>query len=72
MKVNLSLYSILIRNGYKLPNKWNMKKARNDINLFIKSQIELTDEFKENMALYTDEQWEKLIWRLHENNHRRL
>lgn len=66
----VDIYSILIRNGYELPRSWNgTMEARKDIDTFIKSNIERTDKLNESLALYSDNQWNKLVWRLNDNGH---
>lgn len=66
----VDIYSILIKHGYKLPKFWKtITDARKDIYDFIKNNINLTDEIKSKVALYDDNQWKKLIWRLFDNGH---
>lgn len=66
----INMYSILINSNYKLPKNWkNIMEARKDIHNFISKNIVLTKELKEKLSLYDDKQWEKLIWRLHNNGH---
>lgn len=69
----IDLYSILINNGYRLPKYWaNTMDARADIYSFIKKEVEMTDNLKHKMALYSDEQWNKLVWRLNDKGYRKI
>lgn len=66
----VDLYSLLINQGYKLPSSWeNTMDARADMNEFIRNSINLTDDIQSKMASYSDAQWNKLVWRLHDNGH---
>ena len=69
MRVNI--YNILVNNGYKLPMRWTIDSAREDIDDFINEHIEKTDELKIKITFYNDNQWKDLIWRLHDNDHRK-
>lgn len=70
VKTRVDLYSLLVRNGYKLPMLWsNTMFARADIDYFIENKKLMTDEVQHKMASYNDKQWDKLVWRLNDNGH---
>lgn len=77
----IDIYSILVKNGYKLPYKYPMlvdvMVKRRDIAQFLRNEVD-HEQFKNvfgesgltwKLASYDDEQWEKLIWRLVKNGH---
>jgi arabinogalactan endo-1,4-beta-galactosidase len=75
MPNRVDIYSILVKNKYKLPAQWfkfGIKEARKDIYAFLKNQLDMMDNppLLHKVAIYSDEQWNKLIWRLDENGHK--
>jgi hypothetical protein len=80
MTKRIDIYSILLQNGYRLPQhsmimgRW---EARADIYKFLKEGVDhnnYKDSFGKSalisqMASYSDEQWFKLVRRLCKNGH---
>ena len=66
----VDIYSILLKNGYKLPKDWsNYMNVRADMGEFISNNIPMTKDLEYKIALYGDSEWGKLIRRLNNNGH---
>lgn len=65
----VDLYSILIRNGYKMPRYVDIMGVRGDIFTFLNEQVGLSNDLTTCLATYSDNQWYKLTARLRKHGH---
>jgi len=67
----IDLYSILIRNGYKMPRYSDIMGVRGDIFRFLNENVGLNYDLTTCLATYSDNQWVKLASRLRKHGHTR-
>lgn len=65
----VDLYSILIRNGYKMTPYSNIMTIREEIFNFLNDKVGLNYDLTSCLASYSDNQWSKLILRLKKHGH---
>lgn len=67
-----TLYSLLIKNSFKIPNAGNQMYLRGYLACFVGNCIENKEELEQIndwFTLYADEQYRKLFERLRKNGH---
>ena len=70
--INVNIYAILVKHGYKAPKGVNVKEFRIDLHEFVRV-MDVTEEsrriVKQVLGFYNDVQYKKLMYRLQNKGH---
>ncbi|UGO50889.1 hypothetical protein PQE70_gp036 [Bacillus phage vB_BanS_Nate] len=71
MAKRVDMYSILTRNGYKMPRYSDTIGVKGDIYKFLNENVGFDSDLTTCFITYSDNQWYKIIGRLRKHGHTR-